>query len=311
LQSTLYGAKYDNQENKIGLGNIYRILGSEGTASQDGGMRASAFDSFSEEPNVFYVKNRFTYNATSIIPNKGMLSHIKNNADILNDFPAYGIGKTYEDVVTDSSSSTTYTLTEKLNAFIGQIPTGYMFTLPEGSSVETSNTTRYTFKYGDGTNFSYTRYAPTSSTIFSRQVSFSGAPNEGCMEIQYRTSSLENYNAASYGFPKIIVLPRVKSIKVDDVLVVAGNRIVQGNEIFTASNAFSCTYINNQNNTVTSIINDASGSTIFSSNAVLRTIDVFFPADQENFPTGWAIPTQEYPSFLSFTNYFGSSYIDI
>jgi len=311
--STLYGAKYDNQENRIGLGNIYRTQATNY-------INPDAHDGFSEIPAIFGFKNRFTYNATSVIPNNGMLSNIKSKADVLNDFPANGVGRTYTEYSTDSTSFTTYTHTEKLNVQVDQIPTGYMFTLPEGSTVETSNTTRYTFRYGDGgKGFPYTRYSPTSSTTYSLQILFGFRGSTDSMRLQYRPSYFDQYNTNS-SFPEVIVVPSIKSIKeIEDVLMVSGTQItndpasLSNRDLITASNAFSYTFINKTGGTTNSTSTFSRGSYTFSKNAVLRTIDVFTPSPYANsaFPTGWAIPTQQYPSFLNFTNYFGSTYIDV
>jgi len=311
--STLYGAKYDNQENRIGLGNIYHTPATTNTNFE-------VYDGFSEIPAIFAFKNRFTYNATSVIPNNGMLSNIKSKADMLNDFPANGAGRIYTESSTDSTSSTTYTHTEKLNVRVNQIPTGYGFTLPEGSTVETSNTSRYTFRYGDGgTAVRYTRYNSSSSTTYFLEVSFGFRGSTDNMRLQYRPSYFDQYNTNS-SFPEAIVVPVVKSIKeMEDVLMVSGTQItndpasLSNRDLITASNAFSYTFIDETGGTTNSTSTFSRGSYTFSKNAVLRTIDVFTPHPNANsvFPTGWAIPTHPYPSFLSFTNYFGSTYIDV
>jgi hypothetical protein len=313
---TIYGAKYENQENKVGMGNIYKKY-------------YEGFSSFNENPAVFWAKNRRTYNATNILGNKGIFSSIKLKEEEKMQFPASGIGNTYEETIenpTSTDETLTYTFTLKCNAEIDQYPSFVSFVLPEASSRPSSVTEGTTWVYGNGKNFIYTSFNQTGGTqTFTRYISFTA----GNFDLQYLDSYTINTFLTLENATASCVLP-TRSIRnilsgttknVPDYVSFNSKTMIflgygENPPAVEVTNYYSATKITKESNQTESFF--TSYDDIISSSSagwLLKKATTYVPDSNTDyaFPTKFCNSdhlTQISPySLLNFTNYFGSTYM--
>jgi hypothetical protein len=335
---TVYNGTVVNAENWAGRGNIYFNYGVTDYAP-----------SFTEQPKIYYYKNRITYNASNLLKNNGIFSILNSKAYKDYEFPAIGIGDTFSSIVrqptnTDETLQTTFT--RKILAGVQDIydPSVATFVLPESSSITDTSFTAYTTWAVAYSNPSVTRIMPNgSSTTISRDVGFSA---------EYFMGYNDNRNL--FGFPYVlffsnnntIVSPIGSVSNLPDYLVIDAPTTFTGKSDDIYITSFRKTYYatsiatsNNSTQTFTTTYSEGA----FSSNGVLvlRSSGLYQRQDgADTFGAGinflggymldmlntefnpdiesrsrttrfWDTGQSSTNTIFNFTSYVGSTYIDV
>ena len=321
-----------NDENWAGVGNIYNI------------DTTAYFRTFSEEPKIFYFKNRITYNASNLLKNNGIFSVLNKNAYNDYEFPALGLGNTFSTTTerisntsetSTSETSTTTIFRRKILVGVGSIYDPYIntFALPESSIVSNTSFT------------AYTRYAVAYSNASITRIFPNGSSETIYREITYPVEYLAGYNPISnntgiYVNSNILVSPIGSVVEHPDYITIGGSKIFTGNsdDMFMISlyKSYYATEIEASNNSSSTYTTSYEGTIFTTSDFLnLRSIGAFYKKDEDtgiNYIGGYYQGTIEGATsdstaskttrfwdtgeslsntIFSFTDYVGSAYIDV
>ena len=321
-----------NDENWAGVGNIYN------------NTSTAYYSTFSEEPAIFYFKNRITYNASNLLKNNGIFSVLNKNAYNDYEFPACGLGNTFSTTTerisntsetTTSETSTTTIFRRKILVGVNSIYDPYIntFALPESSTVSNTSFT------------AYTRYAVAYSNASVTRIYPSGSSQTTYRAITYLAETLAGYNPISnntgiYVNSNILVSPIGSIVQHPDYITIEEGKIFTGNsdDIFTISlnKSYYVTEIEASNNSSSTYTTSYDGTIFTTSDFLnLRSIGAFYKKDEDtgiNYIGGYYQGTIEGATsdstaskttrfwdtgeslsntIFSFTDYVGSAYIDV
>jgi len=317
-----------NDEHWAGVGNIYNF------------QLTDYNKTFAEQPNIFYFKNRITYNASNLLKNNGIFSILNKNAYNDYEFPAFGQGgafSTTTEEIFNTSETTTTIFKRKMLVGPANIYDPYIntFVLPERSIVSDSSFTDYT-KYAVAySNAIITRIAPNGlSETISRQIARTAEYLAGYNTIPYLISGIY-LNFDTFASP-------IKSLKQhpDYLTIEAANKFTglsDDNFIISLHKSYYVTEINTNDNSSSTYTTSYEGTTFSTSNFLnLRSIVPFYKKEDNtginyiggyyqgtiegdtNYDTTtyktsrfWDTGQSLSNTIFTFTSYIGSTYIDV
>jgi len=328
---TVYSPTIINDENWAGYGNIYSNV------AVSGGQM-----SFSEQPKIYYFKNRITYNASNLSKNNGIFSILNSKAYKDYEFPAFGIGDTFTTIISEISNTeetTETTFTRKILAGVANISDPFVatFILPESSSITDTSFTAYTTWAVAYTNASITRVMPNgASTTIYRGITFSDADSVGYNDVNSAYSAFQIIKG-------IFVSPNKSVRSLPDWVTIGNSGVFTGESDDLFISLLPCAYYVTEIITEIDSFSTSSYTTTYadatfsaSNFMVLRPMNVFrrkgeIPEDSIGiqFLGGYAqdwIGASGYDSrtirfwdtgasysntIFNFTSYIGSTYIDV
>jgi hypothetical protein len=299
VQPTFYNAGAFNQE-LFGMGNLY--------ASQTNG--SGRYATFSESPAVFQYLNRITYNASNFIPNYGIFSSIKQVQEELFKFPAIGIGSSFVEnvpIYSNTSLSSEYTFT--LRALWSQ-PINNKVDVSFYINYDTANTSavqQWALRK-DVSNYKYFRF-PTgtagSVTTYSIAKSFTDYPLNYIAKTKYFATPIN---------VKSIIVPK-NSARLNEYVTFDSSMIITDelNNVFFAS-SIPISYLAGDSSS--SSITNFGNSMLSTSKTITIKSVISVVKYHESVYVPWAGRAQDFgmlnsTHFLNFTNYNGSTYIDV
>jgi len=316
-----------NDEHWAGVGNIYNFALTEYNKT------------FAEQPNIFYFKNRITYNASNLLKNNGIFSILNKNAYNDYEFPAFGQGGSFStttEKIFNTSETTTTIFKRKMLVGPAKIYDPYIntFVLPERSIVSDSSFT------------DYTKYAVAYSNAIITRIAPNGSSETIPRHISVTAEYLAGYNTIPYLIPGTyfnfdIFASPIKSLKQHpDYLTIEASKEFIGlsddNFIISLHKSYYVTEINTNDNSSSTYITSYEGTTFSTSNFLnLRyivpfckkedtginyiggyyqgTIEGDTNSDATTYKTSrfWDTGQSLSNTIFNFTSYIGSTYIDV